>query len=545
MRHIYPVQLERDDEALLPPNPAIEGHFAKLNSSLHNFYNRSRIHQNLFTFKDDHCLLSLTADLEEIIGSLEAKLVQAQTAIEEQYHNLSLKMVSGERQIIQALDTIEVSASPKNIHQILEEFLKKTLSNNYNLPALAIEPKLYAYLLYVTSLQQLVRALAIANTIRNTEGEEKKILIQQLGNQLTHKRPYALGGFEKMLKGYLFFEYETQKGLWWKQVAQVERMLLSPTPRLVLELIMGSGKTYFGIPFADYHEADGNHFVCNIWTEPMGKTNIPQLANQTYSSFKQLSNTFKMARNKKMSAEDWKLFLLTLKRCLHHRETMNMVKEDCQALELKFLDLLEMANNGYKGSPDLMEQIENLGQILLLLRTHGKGNIDEPHEIFNRKKELNYPLGSKKAIEKRFVTIIEGCIAPMCANPTLAKFMDPVWNQETDDVEKESAFNQKIRPYLALRWSRSRDFNIPDDQRSEFIEYITKKSKSAPPFIKNHPKWEEIALLRGVLTSLLPKALAQIEGVAFGRSKRQSTEVAKPYLASGTPERKFRYSQSL
>lgn len=345
---------------------------------------------------------------------------------------------------------------------------------------------------------------------------------------LSTRRAYTFEGKqERVILGFLTFEARTGKVLWKKQAELFESMLLSPHLRKVLELIMGSGKTAFGMPLINFYSSNGKQIVINIWPKATAPTNIEEISRQSNEVYHQNAWAFKFSREKPSIAH-LEAFYVILLRALDQKEQLNMTKEDLQALELNLIELLDHKG---RGMVDANRQIELLCKILNFIEEHGKGNIDEAHVNFDQKTELNYPFGKTqtlvkshtKTMEMVFVWLMELEIDILRPFKTTGEVLHKI---------EEADFRAIISPQLIEK--AVTHFKISPEYRLAFVSYM-KNEGPEPEFLKDHPQYKEICLTRGMCQTLLPFGFGSIPQVDYAVSKGGEALYARPAEGNDKP----------
>jgi hypothetical protein len=516
--------------------------FRKMQRSLQDFYNRPKTNNETWRCKSYENLFILEKQLSTTNQVLNQHLAAEKKVILKFLHRLK-RDDRDEEAIIKGAAKIQSSGcrglSPKEEFKLLlklflhgdhEAILSMgTLSKN-EIPQL--ESLLYRYLCKSTRKQQIRRCLGLVKSLQKTPGNQKRemqIRLEQLAFELRRRRSYKFDcKSSRLLKGYLILEYKTKKMLWDKQVNQLNRMLLGSNSKVVLEQIVGSGKTFL-MPLTDYFAANGKQMVINVWPSALAKTNIAQNSVQGRKNFGQDSIVFRMTRKLKLGAENLWCYLRRFQRAIDKKEQINTTKEDLQALELRFIEAVHnrLKNNENAPSNEILFDYANL---LKMIRVSGKGNIDEAHQAFRRNDELNYPLGKKKHVKKSCIGAIQECIH------LLNKHVNLKDNQQRF-LKTETTYMIEILPKIAKDLTKYKRFELIEEQQEEFAQYISGKLDYIPEFVQKHPMKEEMALMKGMITKILPKTCLEnrVVNVDFGPSKQGNGEYARPYAGNENP----------
>lgn len=360
------------------------------------------------------------------------------------------------------------------------------------------------------------------------DAAKKASAFNAVGGALAVRRAYSFADKKaRIILGFLTFEARTGMVLWKKQADLFERMLLNPHNRQILELIMGSGKTAFGMPFINFYASDKRSFVINIWPKPTAPTNIEEISSQSRKVFNQTSWAFTFSRSTNVSIKSLESFYLTLCRALQESEQINMTKEDLQALLLNFIELL----NAPKHSKEDKERILLYSKILGFIKSYGTGNVDEALANFDQKVELNFPIGRKKKLLKENCAAMDRVLNWLMA--LNEEILIPFKSQGTvQHAINEDFFRQTVSPKLV---EKAVDyFNIPNELREEFMQYLQNRI-TAPSWIANRYDYKEICLVRGMCETLLPFCFSTIPEVDYCFTMKGKVRIAHPGEGNTTP----------
>jgi len=394
------------------------------------------------------------------------------------------------------------------------------------------------YIVRHTRLQQMNRAALLFEEIIRLEPRSQAELfetkIEQLVDELLVKRVYNFSDEDpRFLRRLMVFEFTTQKMLWKKQVERLKDLLIGPnkTPNTVIELLMSLGKTWLFVPFIDSYEADGK-IVCNIFPAAIAETNIRQIGNQSHEIYNQSSNVFRFTRSKILSRESLDAYLLVLQRVLENRETINMTKEDAQALELIFVDRLHRYSLNNQDKSSEKSVLERLKKMLVLLRHSGKAIGDEAHIIFDCHQELNYPIGSPVTISSNYYDVMELVMRKLVK---ISDVFTLLRENNLNHLLVTNGYEESVIHVLSVKLINHPLLAVETEKRREGACYLAGKTQNVPEWIKNHPNYELIALVKGLLTVLLPLTFSRAVNVDFGMSAQNNGEYARPYEGNTSP----------
>ncbi len=324
---------------------------------------------------------------------------------------------------------------------------------------------------------------------------------------------------EKGLRALLTFEEKAKTLLWTKQYGPLKRLIIEGSPRHVCEMIMGLRKTDVVMPIANQIRANGAVLVINIRPQAIFKSALAKSPVRNYQIFSQETNTIPLTRSG-WTLERLEALYIKLQQVCSSREVWDGVKEELQSLELTFieevLDIQEVFASAEK--KEWKERICLYKLILGYIRTKGKGEVDEVHTEFERKNELNFPLGSSKALKLEHAEVIADIVLELLATPELAAHINLRGDAPTR-VDR-LVYETEILPILIFKLSRG------DPKVANYLQ-------NRAPLYRPNPK---LALIKGVLNNLLPSILQEVLHVNYGSLKKESSEFAIPSGGNENPQ---------
>ena len=521
----------------------VSSHFTQLNQSLKSYCHSlppTKKQLNIFT-KDD--IRPLQEKLQEIEQIIKKQLQQSKEHI--------LTFVNNKKQPFErsSLSLAMLLEEPKkenlNFSHLLTYFLhdddeiirKKTYLTHEEIQK--IKPLLQQYLILATRKQQIQRIISLLEKIYTAKKEETESLINDLTFEVTRSRAYTFDTIpKKLVIALLFFEYRNKILLKDKQAKQIIRMLTEKkeNPHLVLQLIMGDGKTFMGMPMASFWGSSGNHFVINFFASSLFPTNSRQISGQLQKTFHQASTSLHIKREHRLTEDDLWSILKLLQRAILHNEHILMEKTDLQSLESKFIDDCHKIANSSKQTATMMNQLYYYMKILQIIRTKSIGNLDEIHELFNPSEELNFSLGSKTYLSEPAIKTAERCMYYVMQIKEIQALLQ-IQNNQQAKISKED-YDKRILPKLCLAIVKDFYFSIAKEDQKEAAKYLEGKTDKIPSFIWAHPMKQQIFLARGYLRQILPSSLNCISSVTFGPSAdyQKNGQYARPYKGNEDPD---------
>lgn len=262
--------------------------------------------------------------------------------------------------------------------------------------------KIGEYLLLATQDQQQKRALTLINQLENFDAtalnpcplfaepeasseqpradrsQEKRELINQLAEELLAQRAFVPSEHP----AYLVFEYYEALMMRPAQCEKLDRFLKGDDSNIVMEMIMGSGKSKVLLPLLGLLRADGKNLSMLIVPEPLFESVAKDAQSSLQRSFGQSLRTLKFDRESSFSESSLKIILSHLNNIQDQRECLIMTSKSMQCLILKFVE----ASCSYYSSDNAptsskSTELQLLREILQKLSSSGYPLIDEADSV--------------------------------------------------------------------------------------------------------------------------------------------------------------------
>ena len=515
-----------------PLGEEIRETFQKMQQSLVDYYRRDGESKTIYRLKEGQKLNQLKKDLMQLRAEVSKQLKKSRKNINDFVNTDRQKIESEEEALLNHFAKITIERKDLSFKEIDNAFIEERddiLTDQLRLPdALlpVLKQKLYLYHVMASRFNLLF------DQLEKLPGLPADKSLNLIGTELERKRVYDFEGLpERLLRGKIVFESRSKKLLREKQSKQIDLMLMDDEhSRLVVEMIMGSGKTWYGIPITDYCFT-----AINIWPAAVAKTNISYIGRQARKIFSQAANAFEFTRGYDWSKDRLWAILRTFQRAHEENQQINMTKESAQAIELCFLeqviDIEEEFRN--RGKHVWHERIDLFRNILLDMRERGKGNIDEAHKAFDNRKELNHPLGKFKRLDKEHVKLTEDVLYHLLSHPKLQKLLT-IKTTKPSPLSKED-YRTKVMPILAAKLVSVLDHGVEKRHHVVLKHYFMGHTDRIPKFVLNSANRAKIDLVKGLLTIVLPGALEKTIHVDFNPSKEGNGEYARPSEGNDNP----------
>ena len=484
------------------------------------------------TAADPHYILNSSESLFELYTTLKEAIQGAEDALAAEQNQILALINPNEIQLDQA-------AVP--FRAILRLFLKgdyQALGQQTSFTSKEIQKLdhvIARHLAASSRLLQLKRTAAhiegLAAIDPKSQTEKYRSQVESIANELLARRAYSFGSSQdkerciaspRLLRRFLLFEALQNKMIWPKQFERIKNLLLSADRDICLELIMGMGKTFFGIPTINSFAADGKMLVVNIWPSEMAATNTRQNSRQGRETFDQVGHGLAISRSIPTTPSILDSISILFQSAAEDGNTINMTRESAQGLELMFLETLY--NVAAKNSDRDKAALGRLKKILSQLRFDGGSRAvgDEGHVLFNCSVEQNWPVGSDQTITKEDFKTVERVLRLLADEIKVMKAIRANRINELPQNEREKALRN-----IAARLS----------SKPEIQDYLLGKSASVPETVKRSKNRRALSLAKGVIASMLPKVFDEDILVDQGPSETHASEVySRPYGGNMSPD---------
>jgi hypothetical protein len=328
----------------------------------------------------------------------------------------------------------------------------------------------------------------------------------------------------------LFFSlFELQAGIRLNpnQVASIEA-LISKKDEILLQLIMGAGKSSVMTPVLSEMLADGNTLVCSIVPKALYHEALSYLRKRSYQTFRQKVEFLEFDPKKDVQEKRLTEILTLLETVIKKRECIVTRPETIQDFELALEQQMEQLDK----DPKAQENITLLEKILTLFHNQGCAILDEPHLTLDRKNRRKFALGDFKTLSTDRFGLMEKIFKILNSDPALGIRQN---KQSFHTLEqylkiKSQLLDTLIAEYLPL---------ATEDQKKEVKLFLSNKDKEPPKWLEEHQDQtlkDQLGALRGQVLVILPLTLKMSANERFGYSNVDlASEVAIPYAASGQP----------
>jgi len=535
-------ETETGDAPIEEVEPFVDGEslsvnaaFEELNQSLQEYYRRHQDRCYQYTIKPEKKAGEFLHSLQVLRDRVEERLKNEREEIKQFVNQRRSNQEEGETLQMRFEKMIKKSR-PMAFHEIQRAFVQQNdqilMSRGHvrltELPKL--KEKLFLYHVLASRWSLLFQEMDKAQESFPDD------LICRLGQKLKTKRVYSFADAPKhLIRGKLSFEYATGTLLRETQSRQMDALLTSEGKDQVVEMIMGSGKTFYGTRIAAYFEANGSQAVFNVWPAPVAKTNIRECTRDVGKIFSQTGQALSFSRMTNWTERKLWAIVQAIEGSIYRRGQINTTKESLQAFELCFLEHAIDPEKKYRGleESDYWLKLERFRQALRLVANKGKGIIDEFHVAADNRKELNHPIGKAQTIQPRHAVIIEDVLYKLLKNQDIEDHLS-IGSDKPSPMSQDE-YKRNVLPLLSDEISRLKSLKIPEEEQDAFRRYIAGEEVEIPEIVRMSDARADFALVKGLLTVLIPNALERTIHVDYNPSKRGNGEFARPSDGNDNP----------
>lgn len=369
------------------------------------------------------------------------------------------------------------------------------------------------YLVKYTRLQQMQQALTLLLK-KEAHGD------QRLAELLLTKRSYPLTYGNR---GRL--QFEGANGLLYRpeQIARLEAITRSEHHEVSVEAPTGFGKSKVLIPSLN-DEMSGKKLIINIWPASLELTNTRDMQKVMAQTYDRGISRLMFDRNAPFTAEGLELLYSEMKSDITKKGVLNGRSDALRALELHTLLLLDAAQLAPPDSEGI-RKIAACMKILRLWRLPCWTCIDEAHINMAPNDNLIYPMDKGEKLPQAHFSVIHEVF------DWLIKTHPQIDIRNNRQPENLKYFHNVVAPQCATYFATW--LGLKAQEIKPFCDYATGAVPLLPVMFNDHPKKEEIYLVKGLLQTILPSALGGYVNVHYGLPMRhKSKHFSIPYVAN-------------
>lgn len=431
------------------------------------------------------------------------------------------------------------------------------------------------FLITTIHTQRAERGLKLLKELEEAKGNavSEKNLKEEIGTLLVAHSTYDINDSPALL----IFEYASG---WTISPAQAEMLkaLFDKDSQgnfqdVILQLIMGGGKSTVISPIQAKMKADGEHLSLLVSPDSLFETQRGNNASTSRKLFGQFSGSLEFSREDN-NVEYLETLLYTMQEAITHKEYLNTRPKDLLCLKLEHWECrsqIERIENEKrkklseaKDNPDAPQESGQsnaefaaeiewkkkgalLKKILDILKNQGCATFDEADTIFQCKYQVNFTLGVAKPAPKEAREVISEIYYEILANPNLRSIVRLHQNRQSlmTDAQVEEV---KISLLETMVDRLIKNYHLPIDPKLLSLYCEGSKSTEAQAIFEilmklyqtDNPKLKEgirkIGALKFEMESLLKDTLKKTVDTHLGLSKeRPKIGLAIPYRANNTP----------
>lgn len=359
---------------------------------------------------------------------------------------------------------------------------------------------------------------------------------------------------------YLVFELLSDVGLYPGQVADLQRLLHPRTgenSQVILQKLMGGGKTKVYLPLLALNLADGDNLACVVVHSSQYESTAKNMEIQTGQIFHQAAHPLHFSRELDFSLPKLCAILDTLESVRGRRDFLIVTDKTIHELGLCYLETAKnYLDSGCKNG-ELKDKTLLLEKIFDILTIKGKAIFDEADLLLNCRQEVIHSIGTPAPAAQEHCNIVADLYQSISKNPSVQQAICSTPTAEKADPLTLQLYHEKLKVPLMTKFLddmldttemttlKTVLQGIPNVDKKLLLAFI-KQEEVGKEYVKTlPPKARDImAILEEEFTSLLPTTLQKIYCQNYGPAPNKLLPV--PYLASNVPSpAEFNYLYTL
>ncbi len=374
--------------------------------------------------------------------------------------------------------------------------------------------------------QQLNRALAAIQElekvdIRDTDTYNRTS--ERCWQELSRIPPYEAHKHPELL----VFEVLEDIGLHDWQVKDLKRMLRpepGENPNIIVEKVMGSGKTKVYLPLIALSKADGEHLSLIVVHSSQYDTVAQAMQIKSGENFAQVAHTLQFSRSSDTSLEALQKIRDDCQQIIRQRHFMVVTDKSLHSLSLAFSELWDSYLSRDKEDAALAARLDVMREIMNLLKTQAKATLDEADLLLNCRYEVVYSLGQAEPIEADHANVVAELYRSLEAH---LRQLEPFTLDEYN-AKKPLMIKAFIEAYVVKE--------MPARDPELILDYL-KEGKAGAEYVAtlSEKERDRLAIVYYEFKELLPIVLDRRCGEHYGYSDLPNKILPVPYVASGVP----------
>lgn len=408
-----------------------------------------------------------------------------------------------------------------------------------------------SYLQHKTLEQQQIRAKNLFDQYKQTQDTT---LIQPLAEAMLARRCYD----PEKKPAYLVFEYYADILIRPVQEEKLEAFLSGRTPNVVMEMIMGSGKSKVLLPLLGLLRADAKTLSLLIVPQPLFESVSSDTQHILREAFGQKLASLHFDRNTSITCQALENHIADLKTIISERRCLIMTSKSVACLILKLIEEAEKLHQNHKTTS---KEYALLQELVSILHEYGYPIIDEADTILNVLHEVSFSLGGRTSPNPDEMRLISELYDLLLTDPELksraALECDPT-KDPTAQAITEARYDSTVKLLLAQKSIKrletlqckdnetTKELNsfakgLSRESYTQACNYLTRTGDLAqaeaffetlPPRVQNL-----FALLGEEISSLMRHTLTKNSNEKYGLDEEAGGLFAIPFAAANTPSR--------
>lgn len=362
----------------------------------------------------------------------------------------------------------------------------------------------------------------------------------------------------------LLFEYASGKILRPLQAGMLSQMTAEQQGELVsiiVQAIMGFGKSKVIGPILAQYKADGTHCSFLIGPESLFEVNVSDIEQMQRSLFNKSVRQLHFSRDDKDNLDYLCTVRTMLEEAITHREVIVSTPRDILCLDLAHAELrkaIDQVSNGKKRD-DLLLKAAQLRAILRLIEHQGLFTFDEAHDILHPKRYVSFTTGESQPPSREDVETLHHLYRHIVSDESLRNVVRLHENNSHLMTDEQWI---KVRERLATLMVQEALVMAPDllknspFQAKDLCDYVSGvKRQDVYEHLKKlyegtdlHQRKaiRHLGLVKHELEGLLLETLRKNAHTHFGLSKKHpEIGVAIPFKANNTPSEGSQYADPI
>lgn len=410
----------------------------------------------------------------------------------------------------------------------------------------------------VQKLERSLKDIEDMEPLKSLPDLEKNLdylnLSEKLKENITTETAYDV----EKIPEYSLFEFVSNIQLYKGQVDDLDLLIKGEgqNANLILQKIMGSGKSKVFLPILALKKADGIRLPVVVVPKAQYETTLSDMDASSGGIFEQVTHTFTFHRNSDCSTRGlWKM-RTELEDMIAKKEYLLVTDVTMHCLHNKFKEMLmNYLNQNHQlpkdkrqpPPPELIEMRKIFGTLMT-------GILDEADLLLNTRHEVNFTSGKPEAISKKHSSVVREIFEFLYSSPEL---MAEIFPKEKKHVEEPSFtkgyWDTKLKPKAVAQFM---DFeakrktllgvylaSLSEKDKSLIYDYLLvgEKGDEFVAKMENTDLKNALAIVKEEFNELLPLTLNKPIGFKYGKSDNPNEILAVPYIGSTQPNPTSRF----